>query len=206
MVKKYNKKQKDYKKYYHNSKNTHKKSKGNYISHKYKKRRNGIDFFKRGPGLRVTTIYMLLLLFVFVVFFALSGFIGAITIPYVNILMIAIGFISLIIGFYDSYRFIKYIERKLSNSDMSIWLRRILSIIMSGTGIILAFGFGLCASFLLAHQLTAAAHGGVMIFIAMPIVEMMFGFSLGLMFFSAYLEFTFEKRSGYLLYHGHQKF
>jgi len=185
-----NKHYKNYNKKY--NKSTHKK--------------RGVSLFRFGKGIQVTFLYIVTFLFMFLIYFALQNLLNFESVPYHNIIAWFILLSGIVIGFYDSYRLVKYIERKLGRSDLSIWFRRIIATIMSGAGIILSVCFGFVTSFLFAALVIPAINDGFLLFVIFPALEILFGISLGMIFFSAYLEFSFERKSGYIMYHGKQHF
>jgi hypothetical protein len=100
--------------------------------------------------------------------------------------------ISLVVGFICPYMLVEWIDRKLSYSDMHVWLRRIVAGIMGLVGLFLLFIFGFASILLLSNRNTAVY--------VYALNSLLIGISSGLIIFSSYMMYTFMRRSGVIIY------
>lgn len=113
--------------------------------------------------------------------------------------------ISGAIGFYAAYPVTMWIDKKLPCSDFGLWARRIVS------GVLLLVGVGFSVLWLMSIMMTIGIYAsrgitqGPWISVT-SLTLLIIGFFAGLGLFSGYLEYVFEKRSGFLVFQGHQKF
>lgn len=113
--------------------------------------------------------------------------------------------ISLILGFYLAYRFVMWIDRKMPNTEFGLWARRGISSILVLFG--LGFGFLLLFSFTMTMTMTKFPIGSPKIFISFSSLgALIVCFCIGLAIFAGYMEFSFERRAGILVFHGRQRF
>lgn len=112
---------------------------------------------------------------------------------------------SAIIGFYAAYPIIMWIDKRLSDSYFGVWMRRVVSSILVLAGLALSFSW-LLAFLLTVVQLASRGgtiHGAVS---ATALSCTILAFFFGISFFAGYLEYVFERRSGVLVFTGHQRF
>jgi|GEM_PF-6995747 len=157
-------------------------------------------------AIKFTVIWLIILGIITGIFYHFHGFTILSSVPAVHDLTIIMAIISFVIGFYDTFHFVKYIERKLTHSDFSLWLRRIISIVMLFVGLLLTFIGLMFISIILIYLDQPMPLSTIDVFFLNPILVIIFGFSVGLILFSAYMEFTFERKSGIIIYSGKQKF
>jgi hypothetical protein len=113
-------------------------------------------------------------------------------------------FISFTIGLYDAYLLTMWIDKRISNTDFGLWSRRIIAGIMAIGGFLLGLMFVM--GFTVASLISM---GGAKFIPATSILatEALFiSFFVGLGLFAGYMEFTFERRAGALLFLGRQRF
>lgn len=113
--------------------------------------------------------------------------------------------ISAVIGFYAAYPIIMWIDKRLSKSYLGTWMRRVVSGILAFAGFALSFVWLL--SFVLA-MVTMAAKGSDFrgVVSAMALACTILTFFCGIGFFAGYLEYVFERESGFLVFTGRQRF
>ena len=112
--------------------------------------------------------------------------------------------ISLILGFYQSYRLVVWIDRKLPNTEFGLWSRRGISSILVLVG--LGFAFLWMFSFSMTMALSPMGKTSIILVSIYSLSALIFCFCLGLAVFAGYMEFTFERRAGIIVFQGRQRF
>lgn len=112
--------------------------------------------------------------------------------------------ISLILGFYLSYRFVMWIDRKLPNTEFGLWSRRGIASLL----ILVGLGFAIIFLFSFTMTMTQLPRGtSSSIFVSFSSLgALIICFLIGLAVFAGYMEFTFERRAGIIVFHGRQRF
>ena len=112
--------------------------------------------------------------------------------------------ISLILGFYLSYRFVMWIDRKLPNTDFGLWSRRGIASLL----IVVGLGFAFLWMFSISMTMIESPIGATSrVFVSISSLSaLIVCFCIGLAIFAGYMEFTFERRAGIMVFHGRQRF
>jgi len=149
-------------------------------------------------GLYYGLIWVLFLLFVLPAIESLNpNLIAGISVVFI--------IVSAAIGFYASYSFVMWIERQLPCTYFGIWMRRVVSSILVMGGFALSFIFMASSVFTMATVSSlGSSHVGFASVFAFS--GMIITFFAGTGLFAGYLEYVFEKKSGLLVFFGHQKF
>jgi len=111
--------------------------------------------------------------------------------------------ISGIIGIYAAYPVIMWVDRKIPNTDFGVWTRRIIAVAL------ILGGMGLTMLLIMSTALTVAtmlSSGTVHVSSITSIAAILVGFSFGIAIFAGYIEYTFERKAGLLVFHGRQRF
>lgn len=112
--------------------------------------------------------------------------------------------ISSVIGLYYAYLLTMWIDKRISNTDFGLWSRRIIAGIMTIGGFLLGLLF--IMGFTVA-SFTSTGGAKFIPAISNLATEVLFiSFFAGLGLFASYMEFTFERRAGALVFLGHQRF
>ncbi len=195
------------KKHFRNKKRTQKYSL--FSSLKYKVRR-----FSKYNKIKFSFIcWLILILTISMIFWIIYGFDLSIKDALIFYLTLFTILFSVIIGMYVSYRSIRNIEKKFFiYDDFSIWLRRVISIAMTVIGAVFLvisityFGF-LLFVFNLSYTFNPSNSSySISDFIISNIMGIFLGISLGLLILSLYIEFTFERNAGVIIFGGKQRF
>jgi|SRR5208337_2775341 len=112
--------------------------------------------------------------------------------------------ISLILGFYLSYRLVMWIDRKLPNTDFGLWSRRGIASILILVG--LGFAFLWMFSFSMTMALSPLGATSKILISISSLSTLIVCFCIGLAVFAGYMEFTFERRAGIIVFQGRQRF
>ena len=112
--------------------------------------------------------------------------------------------ISLILGFYLAYRFVMWIDRKLPNTEFGLWSRRGIASILILVG--LGFAFLWMFSFSMTMALSPIGTTSKIFISISSLSALIVCFFIGLAVFAGYMEFTFERRAGIIVFQGRQRF
>lgn len=111
--------------------------------------------------------------------------------------------ISGLIGIYAAYPVIMWIDRRIPNTDFGVWARRLIAVIL------VFGGMGLTMLLIMSTTLaiaTIVSSGTAHVSSIVSIAAITIGFSFGIAIFASYIEYTFERKAGLLVFHGRQRF
>jgi len=111
--------------------------------------------------------------------------------------------ISGLIGVYAAYPVIMWVDRKIPNTDFGVWTRRLIAAILVFGGLSLTMLLTMSATLAISIVLNS---GTVHVSSIASIAAITIGFSLGIAIFAGYIEYTFERKAGLLVFHGRQRF
>ena len=107
--------------------------------------------------------------------------------------------ISLIVGLNISYRIMRIVMRKPIHTEYDIWAIRIKAIIFVCTGIVIAIIVSLTTYRIEKTHILPIIQ-------PTPLTIFLWSIGLGLIIFSSYMEFIFERKAGILVFTSKQKF
>jgi cation transport ATPase len=192
----------------HNSRSSSRKKQNVSAFRKFKR------FIRRLKTKDVAIIWLVQLLAISLICMLMCGYyldVQNVIVAYLNLFSVLV---SVIIGFYYSYYYIRKFDRGLRNDDFSIWLRRVSAIVMTIFGVILFIVSMASLGFVWLNFTSGYLYRlfpmnitySVYDFMISDIMGILLGVGIGLLVFSLYMEFTFERRAGFLFFGGRQRF
>lgn len=150
-------------------------------------------------GIVLSVVWCLLLLFILPAF---EGTYTKLASSYPGTLFVLISFV---LGFYNAYHLTMWIDRRISNTDFGIWLRRVAAGMMAVGGP--AVGI---VMFVMAIMSTSQLEDQGVKFtsaVSFLLISILFAsFFIGMGVFAGYMEFTHERRAGTIIFFGKSRY
>lgn len=151
--------------------------------------------YDKKRGIILTVVWCLMLLFILPV---LEGTYTKLITSYVGALFVLLSFV---LGFYNAYHLTMWIDRRISNTDFGIWLRRTVA------GMVAIGGFAVgIVIFVVSIAATSQLHlygikfTSAVSFLLMSVLFASFFIGMGI--FAGYIEFTHERKAGTIVFFG----
>ena len=155
--------------------------------------------YDKNRGIVLSVVWCLLLLFILPAF---EGTYTKLATSYPGAFFVLISFV---LGFYNAYHLTMWVDRRISNTDFGIWLRRVVAGMMAVGG--LAVGI---VMFVMAIMTTSQLEGQGIKFTStvsfLLISVLVASFFIGIGVFAGYIEFTHERRAGTIVFFGRSRY